>query len=168
MMFMATWERRRSAARPRWGEELPRLLAEERRERSAAFMLAAAAREVDDARGEGVSRRGAGGMGVALVCCAGEEDIGDDEEGGRELRSGGIGHVNMQILNWFPPDTGLVWGGAKGKKGARGVTRVYDEGGFFSDGVRTEGGIGSVNPRRGEMRAGRQAATRKAECWPWQ
>ena len=54
-MFNAV-DRLRSLGRPSPGE--PRLLVDERRERSAALMVAAAARDMDEDRGEGVSCRG--------------------------------------------------------------------------------------------------------------
>jgi hypothetical protein len=84
----ATWERRRSLGiRPRRGE--PRLLVEERLEDSlAAFVMAALARDIEEARGEGVSLRLGGEVAVDIERgCMGEEDI--DRDGGRELRSGG-------------------------------------------------------------------------------
>jgi hypothetical protein len=53
---MVTFDRLRSFALPNLGE--PRLSVEDRRERSAAFMVAAAARDMEEERGEGVSCRG--------------------------------------------------------------------------------------------------------------
>ena len=60
---------------------------------SAAFMVAAAASETEEERGEGVSRRlryGSIGGAVEYVgrVCKGEDDV--EREGGRELRSGAI------------------------------------------------------------------------------
>jgi hypothetical protein len=57
LRFIATVDVRRELALPGRGE--PRLLpaAELRRLMSAAFIVAAAARETEDERGEGVSRR---------------------------------------------------------------------------------------------------------------
>jgi len=70
--FMATALRRLSAVRPEIGEErlagelgLFKAEIEERRFRSRAFIVAAAARETEDERGEGegVRRRWEGGCG---------------------------------------------------------------------------------------------------------
>lgn len=73
--------------RPKRGE--PRALREERLEDSlAAFVMAAVARDIDEARGEGVSLRFGGEVVVVMARgCSGEEDM--DLDGGRELRSGG-------------------------------------------------------------------------------
>jgi hypothetical protein len=90
---MATVDVRRELALPVRGE--PRLFpaAELRRLMSAAFMVAAAARETEEDRGEGVSRRlRCGSIGGAVEygvrVCRGEDDV--EREGGRELRSGAI------------------------------------------------------------------------------
>ena len=89
LMFMATCDLLRSPALPRRGEPVPLLLAEERRDKSAAFIVAAAASEVEDARGDGVSWRGVGGIldGREVT---GEVDVDMLWDRGRELRSGGI------------------------------------------------------------------------------
>lgn len=49
---MVTFDRLRSLALPKRGE--PRVLMEELRDRSAAFIVAAAARDMEEDRGEGV------------------------------------------------------------------------------------------------------------------
>jgi hypothetical protein len=56
LKLMATLERRRSPL-PIRGEPRVLLVDEFRREISAAFIVAAAAREIEEERGEGVSRR---------------------------------------------------------------------------------------------------------------
>jgi hypothetical protein len=81
LRLMATLDLLRSLALPSRGE--PRLLVEECRERSAAFIVAAAANDMEDDRGEGVSCGGAKALG-----CMGEVDM--DLEGGREFKSGGM------------------------------------------------------------------------------
>jgi hypothetical protein len=72
--------------RPRRGE--PLVLREDLLDSFAAFVTAAAAREKDELRGEGVWLR----LGGMFAVCIERGCIGDDEvdrEGGRELRSGG-------------------------------------------------------------------------------
>lgn len=56
LRLMATLDRRRSP-RPIRGEPRVLLADEFRRDMSAAFMVAAAARDMEEERGEGVSRR---------------------------------------------------------------------------------------------------------------
>lgn len=97
LRFMATAERRRSEARPAWGE--PRLLlVEERREMSAALIVAAAAKDTEEDRGdgEGVWRRRASGVDGRTRDCIGEDDV--EREGGRELRSGDI--MSSSCWHW--------------------------------------------------------------------
>jgi hypothetical protein len=61
---------------------------------SAAFMVAAAARDTEEERGDGVSRRfrceSRGGAAAAWVVrvCSGDDDV--ERDGGREFRSGAI------------------------------------------------------------------------------
>ncbi len=88
LRFIATCERLRSdAILDCLGD--PRLLAEDLRERSAALREAAAAREVEPRRGDGLSCLSGGAtMLWTARDCMGDEAVGD-REGGRELRSGG-------------------------------------------------------------------------------
>lgn len=93
---MVTAERRRSEALAPAGE--PRvLLVEDRRDMSAAFMVAAAARDTEEERGDGdgVWRRRASGFGWNTRDCIGEEEV--EREGGRELRSGAMAAENEDI-----------------------------------------------------------------------
>lgn len=89
---MATADLRREVALVGRGE--PRPAAELRRLISAAFIEAAAARDTDEERGEGVSRRLrsiAGAAEYAERACKGEEE--SEREGGSELRSGAISEL---------------------------------------------------------------------------
>jgi hypothetical protein len=92
LRFIATCERLLSVATlseatlPSRGE--PRLLADDLREMSAAFILAAAAREVEARRGDGLSCLSGGDTAL----CIARNRMGEEfmfREGGRELRSGG-------------------------------------------------------------------------------
>jgi hypothetical protein len=67
------------------------LLKEDLLDSFAAFRLAAVAREMEEARGEGVSCRFGGEIADCMVLgCTGDEDEEDMErDGGNELRSGG-------------------------------------------------------------------------------
>ena len=101
LMFMMAVERRRSV-RPTWGEVLLRFeLVDERRESCCwmpALMVAAAAREKDEERGEGVCRRC-----VSAVLLMTRDWCGEafgEREGGRELRSGAmvsLGGISLEI-----------------------------------------------------------------------
>jgi len=87
LRLIATCDRLRSdEIRPRRGEL--RLLMDGRLDRSAALMLAAAARDTEDARGDGVCCLFGGDAAACMALgCIGDEDI--DRDGGREFRSGG-------------------------------------------------------------------------------
>jgi hypothetical protein len=64
------------------------LLREDRLDSFAAFVTAAAARDMDELRGEGVWLRLGGRFAVCIERgCMGEEEV--DLDGGREFRSGG-------------------------------------------------------------------------------
>ena len=84
---MVTCDRRRSlGTRPSRGD--PLLLVEERLDSLAAFVTAAAARDIEEFRGEGVSGRVGGWLAACMERgCIGEEEV--DLEGGREFKSGG-------------------------------------------------------------------------------
>ena len=89
---VVTLDRRRSPARPSRGES--RLLVEERREISAALIVAAAARDMDEERGEGVSCRFGGANVRGWI---GEDDM--LREGGSEFKSGAIARVGLEDHN---------------------------------------------------------------------
>ena len=91
LRFVAIWDRRRSLG-IRFSLGDPLLLAEERREISAAFMLAVAARDVEErrTRGEGEFCCLSGSERAACVDRGWTGEDAMDREGGSELRSGGI------------------------------------------------------------------------------
>lgn len=81
--------------RPKRGE--PLLLRDERLDSFAAFVTAAAASDIDELRGEGVSLR-FGGMFAMARGCMGEEEV--DLDGGRVFRSGGAIIIREAAEAW--------------------------------------------------------------------
>ena len=94
---MATVDLLRSWTRPNLGE--PRLAPELRRDKSVALIVAVAVSEVDEERGDGVSRRcriGSMGCGEGWRArgCNGEAEV--ERDGGSELRSGAMTQGDCQ------------------------------------------------------------------------
>lgn len=97
LRLIPTAERRRSET-----DGLPVVRGELRddwrdRDRSAAFIVAAAASDMLEERGEGDRPCPPSGVGGKFRCWSGEDEV--EREGGRELRSGGM--VNgWSVSNW--------------------------------------------------------------------